>query len=290
MNEPALSLAFDLRGSMDLPPTVGAALALSGLAPLEAKLLLARVLGCDRAWLAAHGDAKLTPDQARAFDALARRRHRGEPVAYLTGRREFFGLELEITPDVLIPRPETELLVELALGWLETSAAARVLDLGCGSGAVALAIAHERPRAEVLGADLSAAAVRLARRNAERLAVTNATFIESDWLAAVPRGRFAVIVANPPYVAEDDPHLGQGDLRYEPPLALSSGGDGLDAVRAIVAAAPAYLAPGGALALEHGHDQAQAVHRLLRDAGFEAVASARDLAGIQRVSYGRGAG
>jgi release factor glutamine methyltransferase len=272
---------------MHLPPTVSAALALSGLAPLEAKLLLAHVLGRDRAWLAAHGDAKLTPDQARAFDALARRRHRGEPVAYLTGRREFFGLDLEITPDVLIPRPETELLVELALGWLEANAAARVLDLGCGSGAVALAIAHERPRAEVLGADVSGPAVALARRNARRLALANATFIESDWLARVPHERFGVIVANPPYVAEDDPHLGQGDLRYEPPLALSPGGDGLDAVRAIVAAAPAYLAPGAALAVEHGHDQAQAVQILLRDAGFEGIASARDLAGIQRVSYGR---
>jgi release factor glutamine methyltransferase len=272
---------------MDLPTTIGATLALSGLAPFEGKLLLAHVLGRDRAWLAAHGDAKLTPDQARAFDALARRRHNGEPIAYLTGRREFFGLELEITPDVLIPRPETELLVELALGWLDASALQRVLDLGCGSGAVALAIAHQRPGAEVLGADVSAAAVALARRNAERLSLANATFIQSDWLARVPRERFGVIVANPPYVAEDDPHLGQGDLRYEPPLALSPGGDGLDAVRAIVAAAPAYLAPGGALALEHGHDQARAVHGLLRDAGFAGVASARDLAGIQRVSYGR---
>jgi release factor glutamine methyltransferase len=272
---------------MDLPTTIGATLALSGLAPLEAKLLLAHVLGRDRAWLAAHGDAKLTPDQARAFDALTRRRHDGEPIAYLTGRREFFGLELEITPDVLIPRPETELLVELALGWLDRNAPQRALDLGCGSGAVGLAIAHERPGTEVLGTDVSAAAVALARRNAERLALANATFIESDWLARVPRERFAVIVANPPYVAEDDPHLEQGDLRYEPPLALSPGGDGLDAVRAIVAAAPAYLAPDGALAIEHGHDQAHAVRALLRNAGFGGVASARDLAGIQRVSYGR---
>jgi len=272
---------------MDPPRTVSAALAVSGLMPLEAKLLLAHVLGCDRVWLSAHGEARLTAEQARAFDALVRRRQKGEPVAYLTGRREFFGLELEITPEVLIPRPETELLVELALGWLDRNAPERVLDLGCGSGAVALAIAHERPRVDVLGADVSTAAVALSRRNAERLALANARFIESDWLVGVPRERFGVIVANPPYVAEDDPHLGQGDLRYEPPLALSPGGDGLDAVRAIVAAAPAYLAPGAALAVEHGHDQAQAVQALLRDAGFEAVTSARDLAGIQRVSYGR---
>jgi len=275
---------------MDPPRTVSAALAVSGLMPLEAKLLLAHVLGCDRVWLSAHGEARLTAEQARAFDALVRRRQKGEPVAYLTGRREFFGLELEITPEVLIPRPETELLVELALGWLDRNAPERVLDLGCGSGAVALAIAHERPRVDVLGADVSTAAVALSRRNAERLALANARFVESDWLVGVPRERFGVIVANPPYVAEDDPHLGQGDLRYEPPLALSPGGDGLDAVRAIVAAAPAYLAPGGALAVEHGHDQAQAVQVLLRDAGFEGVTSARDLAGIQRVSYGRRAG
>ena len=272
---------------MYLPPTVSAALALSGLNPLEAKLLLAHVLDRDRAWLAAHGDAALSRDQARAFDALARRRHDGEPIAYLTGRREFFGLDLEITPDVLIPRPETELLVELALAWLETDATERVLDLGCGSGAVALAIAHERPRAAVLGADLAAGAIALARRNATRLGIVNATFIESDWFARVPRERFAVVLANPPYVAEHDPHLLQGDLRYEPAGALSPGGDGLDAMRAIVAAASGHLAPGGALALEHGHDQAGAVQALLHEAGFVAITSARDLAGIPRVTHGR---
>lgn len=272
---------------MSLPPTVSAALAMSGLVPLEARLLLAHVLGCDRAWVAAHGDAALTREHARTFDALARRRRNGEPVAYLTGRREFFGLDLAITPDVLIPRPETELLVELSLAWLGADLPARVLDLGCGSGAVALAIAHERPHAVVLGADVSAAAVALARRNAERLGVDNARFIESDWFARVPRERFALIVANPPYVAQDDPHLEQGDLRYEPAGALSPGGDGLDAMRAIVAGAPGHLAPGATLALEHGHDQAGAVQALLRDAGLLAIASARDLAGIQRVTHGR---
>src|SRR5258706_13878251 len=158
---------------MHLPPTVSAALAVSGLNPLEAKVLLAHVLERDRAWLAAHGDAALTREQARAFDALARRRHDGEPIAYLTGHREFFGLDLEVTPDVLIPRPETELLVELALAWLAADATERVLDLGCGSGAVALAIAHERPPAAVLGADLVSGAVALARRNAARLGIVN---------------------------------------------------------------------------------------------------------------------
>jgi release factor glutamine methyltransferase len=267
--------------------TVSAALAMSGLVPFEAKLLLAHVMDRDRAWLAAHGDAPLTREQALAYDALARRRRNGEPVAYLTGRREFFGLELEVTPAVLIPRPETELLVELALAWLGNEASARVLDLGCGSGAVALAIAHERPRAHVVGADVSPAAVALARRNAERLAIGNAAFIESDWFARVPPEPFALIVANPPYVAKEDAHLGRGDLRFEPAVALASGGDGLDAIRAIVAAAPDYLAGGSVLALEHGHDQAQAVQTLLRDAGFGDIASARDLAGIPRVTYGR---
>ena len=270
-----------------MPTTVSAALAMSGLVPFEAKLLLAHVMGRDRAWLAAHGDAALTREQALAYDALARRRRNGEPVAYLTGRREFFGLELEVTPDVLIPRPETELLVELALTWLGKEASVPALDLGCGSGAVALAIAHERPRARVVGADVSPAAVALARRNAERLGIGNAAFIESDWFQHVPREPFALIVANPPYVAEEDAHLGRGDLRFEPAAALVSGGDGLDAIRAIVAAAPGYLAAGSVLALEHGHDQAQAVQTLLRNAGFGEIASARDLAGIPRVTYGR---
>lgn len=268
------------------PATVSAVLAMSGLVPFEAKLLLAHVMKCDRAWLAAHGEAPLTRDQALTFEALARQRREGEPVAYLTGAREFFGLDLEITRDVLIPRPETELLVELALTWLDQQSSARVLDLGSGSGAVALAVAAQRPRSGVVGVDASAAAVALARRNAERLGIANATFIESDWFAAVPRERFALIVANPPYVAEDDPHLDRGDLRFEPATALVSGSDGLEAIRAIAAAAPGYLAAGGALALEHGHDQAAAAQEKLRESGFRGIASARDLAGIERVTYG----
>jgi release factor glutamine methyltransferase len=267
-------------------PTISAALALSGLVPLEGRLLLAHVLGRDRAWIAAHGDAELAPEAARMFDALVRRRSAGEPIAYITGRREFFALDLEITPEVLIPRPETELLVELALQWLPIDARARVLDLGCGSGAVALAIAHERPRASVLGADLSAPAVALARRNRERLAIENAAFVESDWFAGLERERFVLIVANPPYVAQGDPHLCEGDLRFEPAGALTSGEDGLDAVRAIVAAALTYLAPSAHLALEHGHDQASVVRALMRERGFAAIASVRDLAGIERVTYG----
>jgi len=267
--------------------TVSSALALSGLIPFEARILLAHVLGCDRAWLAAHGDVALTREQATTFEALARRRRDGEPVAYLTGRREFFGLDLDITPDVLIPRPETELLVEQALLWVATDAPARVLDLGCGSGAVALAIARDRPLSRVLGADVAPAAVALAQRNAMRLAIENVGFIVADWFDGVPRERFDVIVANPPYVAGGDPHLEEGDLRFEPQLALTPGDDALSAIRAIVVVAPAYLASHGALALEHGHDQAHAAQALLSDAGFSEVRSLRDLSGILRVTTGR---
>ncbi|HSS69091.1 MAG TPA: peptide chain release factor N(5)-glutamine methyltransferase [Casimicrobiaceae bacterium] len=272
---------------MTPPSTVSRALALSGLVPFEAKILLAHVLGRDRAWLAAHGDAPLSRGDAMSFDALARRRREGEPVAYLTGRREFYGLDLEITPDVLIPRPETELLVEQALAWIAADAAAGVLDLGCGSGAVALAIARERPGARVLGVDVAPAAVALAQRNAERLAIGNASFIVADWFDGVPREAYEVIVANPPYVAQDDPYLGEGDLRFEPPVALTPGPDALSAVRAIVAKAPDYLAPRGALAVEHGHDQSTAAQALFAQAGFTDVCSRRDLAGIFRVTCGR---
>jgi release factor glutamine methyltransferase len=267
--------------------TVSAALAMSGLVPTEAKLLLTHVLGRDRVWLALHRDARLDPTQAHAFDALVRRRIEGEPIAYLIGRREFFGLDLSITPDVLIPRPETEILVELACRSLAPDREARVLDLGCGSGAVALAIAHERPRASVLGADVSPRATALARRNAERLGIANVAFVESDWFGSLPRERFDLVVANPPYIARDDPHLREGDLRFEPESALVSGTDGLDAARAIVATAPDFLGPEARLALEHGHDQASALRALLIGAGFRAVESLRDLAGIERVSSGR---
>jgi len=272
---------------MSTPTTVSRALAASGLVPFEAKLLLAHVLGRDRAWLAAHADETVASEQAKAFDALARRRRNGEPVAYLIGRREFYGLDLEITPDVLIPRPETELLVELALARLPDDRAIRVLDLGTGSGAVALAIAAARRGAHVVGTDVSLPALALAARNAARLRIDNVTFVESDWFAALADERFDLIAGNPPYVAAGDPHLTEGDLRYEPQHALTAGADGLNAVRTIVAASPAHLAAGGWLLLEHGHDQADVVGALLRDTGFADIGAARDLAGILRVSYGR---
>lgn len=272
---------------MSTPITVSRALSVSGLVPFEAKLLLAHVLGRDRAWLAAHADEAVNAEQAKTFDALARRRRDGEPVAYLIGRREFYGLDLEITPDVLIPRPETELLVELTLARLPADRETRVLDLGTGSGAVALAVAAARRKSQVIGTDVSTPALALATRNAARLGIGNISFVESDWFDALPHDRFDLIAGNPPYVAAGDPHLTEGDLRHEPRQALTSGGDGLRAIRAIVATAPAHLAPGGWLLLEHGHDQADAVGELFRDAGFAEGGAARDLAGILRVSYGR---
>ena len=272
---------------MSTPSTVSRALSASGLVPVEARLLLAHVLGRDRAWLAAHADETLTAEQAKIFDALARRRRDGEPVAYLLGRREFYGLALEMTPDVLIPRPETELLVDLALARLPADREVCVLDLGTGSGAVALAIGAARRKAHVIGTDVSNPALTLAARNAARLGIGNVAFVHSDWFDALLDERFDLIAGNPPYVAAGDPHLTEGDLRHEPQQALTPGGDVLGAIRAIVAAAPAHLARGGWLLLEHGHDQADAVGALFGNAGFADVGAARDLAGIWRVSYGR---
>ena len=267
--------------------TVRQALVQSGLIPVDAQVLLAHTLGCARAWLVAHADDPVPRQQADVFFALAKRRREGEPVAYLTGAREFWGLSLRVTPDVLIPRPETETLVELALEWLPRDGAPRVLDLGTGSGAIALALAKERPRARVVATDASTDALAVARGNAERLGIANVAFAESDWFDTVGDGPWDMIVSNPPYVAARDPHLAEGDLRFEPAAALAAGVDGLSALRTIVAGAPARLAAGGALVVEHGYDQSEAVHVLFRDAGFERIVARRDLSGIPRVVAGR---
>jgi release factor glutamine methyltransferase len=269
--------------------TVRQALAQSGLIPLEAQLLLAHVLGCDRAWLAAH--ATDAPPRARidAFLALARRRRGGEPVAYLTGTREFWGIPLTVTPSVLIPRPETETLVERSLARLPVDRAVRVLDLGTGSGAIALALARERPLAQIVATDASDAALIVARANAHRLRAHNVEFLRASWYADLPppAAPFEMIVSNPPYIAAGDRHLSEGDVRFEPMPALVAGADGLDALRIIVAGAPAWLAQGGFLIVEHGYDQAQSVQDLFSDAGFTDLESSRDLAGIHRVMAGR---
>jgi len=269
------------------PRSVRQALVQSGLVPVDAQVLLAHVLGVDRAWLAGHATDPLRDGDAMRFLDLARQRRVGVPVAHLVGRREFWTLDLEITPDVLIPRPETEVAVEQALLRIAPDRPARVLDLGTGSGAIALALAHERPRASVVATDRSPEALEVAQRNATRNGVANVVFALSDWYSALPPQRFDAIVSNPPYVRADDPHLGQDDVRYEPPAALVAGADGLESLRVIIADASRWLADGGWLIVEHGYDQVDRVRDLMNEAGLAAVVSTRDLAGIPRVLSGR---
>jgi release factor glutamine methyltransferase len=268
--------------------TVREALARSGLAAFDARVLLAHVLGADRAWLVAHDDDSLEPRQLAAFDALAARRRAGEPVAYLTGTREFWGLTLAVDAAVLVPRPETETLVEQALHKLRSTRHPAVLDLGTGSGAIALAIAHERPDTNVDATDISPHALAIARGNAERLKHANVRCIQTDGYDALPPGRiYDLIASNPPYVRDGDPHLSQGDVRFEPAGALRAGRDGLDALCAIVRGARARLAPRGALVVEHGFDQALAVRAAMADAGLVGITTHQDLAGLDRVSSGK---
>jgi release factor glutamine methyltransferase len=253
----------------------------------EAEHLLAEVLSADRSWLFAHADAVVAADVATRFEALLQRRIRGEPVAYLLGRRGFWKLDLQVTADTLIPRPDTELLVELALARLPGGRALRAADLGTGSGAIALALASERPQLHVVATDASAAALAVARANAQALRLANVAFRLGDWCAPLAGEGFDLIVSNPPYIAAGDPHLDQGDLRFEPAAALASGADGLDAIRRIVHAAPAHLRPGGWLLLEHGWQQGAAVRGLLQATGFVEVATEQDLEARDRVSLGR---
>ena len=252
----------------------------------EAEQLLAHALGVDRVWLIAHRDDAVAPALAGQARCCISRRATGEPVAYIIRRRGFHAIDLALTPDVLIPRPETELLVELALRWIPQSAKVEIADLGTGSGAIALAIAHARPQACVLATDASKAALNIARGNAQRLGLRNVEFAQGDWCAALAAHRFNLIVSNPPYIAERDPHLAQGDLRFEPRMALASGADGLDAIRAIVRDAPTHLETGGWALLEHGYEQGAAVRTLLEQSGFVEISTARDLEGRERVSGG----
>ena len=258
-----------------------------GSAPaLEAELLLARVLSTSRSFLYAHPEQALPERHANDFRQLLLRRLRGEPVAYLTGEREFWSLPLRVTPEVLIPRVETELLVETALRLLPAHQGLRIADLGCGSGAIALALARERPRAEVHATDISPGAIAVAQDNQARLGITNLSLHLGSWCEPLA-GRFELIASNPPYVAERDPHLALGDCRFEPRLALTPGGDGLAALRAIARSAPACLAPGGWLLMEHGLDQGPAVRALLMAEGFAGIETLPDLAGCERVTMGR---
>jgi len=273
---------------MTLASSLAAAQAAIGR--IEARVLLRTVLRQTDAYLLAHGDDELTAAQQQQMAALVARRVAGEPVAYITGQREFYGREFKVTPAVLIPRPETELLVELALKRLPAAAPCSVLDLGAGSGCIGISIAAERAQAQVMLVDASAAALDIVRTNAAQWAPANTTVLHSDWYSAIDDDHYDLMVSNPPYVADDDVHLQQGDLRFEPRAALAAGADGLRDLRYIIAQAPQHLRTGGWLLLEHGFDQAEACVRLLAAAGLLETFSASDLAGIPRVSGGRRAG
>jgi release factor glutamine methyltransferase len=274
----------------------------SSASRIEVQCLLQHTLGVTRAYLFAHPERLLSDSETAAYQTLFMRRLGGEPIAYILGEREFFGLKFKVTPDTLIPRPDTELLVELALaripftpfallppprgeGWGEGNFS--VLDLGTGNGAIALAIAHQRSNAKVWACDASASALAVAQENAQDLGITNVQFVESDWFSSLTGQRFDVIVSNPPYVASGDQHLLEGDVRFEPITALASGSDGLDDIRNIVAQAGSHLRQNGWLLLEHGYDQADRVRKLLLYSGFSSVYSAKDLASIERCSGGQ---
>ncbi|MET0583000.1 MAG: peptide chain release factor N(5)-glutamine methyltransferase [Pseudoxanthomonas sp.] len=255
--------------------------------PADARLLLAHALGKPTSWLYAHANDDIDVASSQLYRRLVDDRVAGQPVAYLTGTRGFWSLELEVTPDTLIPRPETELLVELALARLPRGIASGIADLGTGSGAIALAIGSERPEAKVVATDASERALAVARRNALRNRIANVEFRHGSWFGPLADERFDLIASNPPYVAEGDPHLLQGDLRFEPASALSSGRDGLDDIREIVANAGDHLMAGGWLLMEHGLEQGAAIRVLLEEARFAEVATERDLESRDRVTLGR---
>ncbi len=255
-------------------------------ARIEARALAVHAWRVETAWLIAHDTDVPNPEKSAAFLALLEQRLAGQPIAYLTGVREFYGRPFHVGPDVLIPRPETELLVDQALLHLPPGQALRVLDLGAGSGCVAVTIALERPHAVVTAVDRSAAALSLAERNARALGA-KVRFVQSDWFAALSEERFHLIVGNPPYIAATDPHLGRGDVRFEPLSALASGSDGFDDLRRIIREAPAHLLAGGWLWLEHGFEQAELTRRLLSDAKMLNVQTRLDAAGLPRISGGQ---
>ncbi|ADI30943.1 peptide chain release factor N(5)-glutamine methyltransferase [Methylotenera versatilis] len=288
-------------------------------AKLEAQLLLQHVLNVNRAWLIAHANDALQPNIHAAFEAQLKRRLAGEPMAYILGNREFYGLDLLVTPDTLIPRPDTETLVEAALAKIPLSESTKnlsfrrksessgveqhdyetldsdfrrnddlkVLDLGTGTGAIALAIAKNRPKASITAVDASDAALEIAKQNSQQLSIINVEFTLSNWFENLSNQRFDVIVSNPPYIEEHDAHLTQGDLRFEPLSALASGMDGLDDIRQIIGDCLIYLKPQGWLMLEHGYNQAEQVADLMADAGLTNIETIKDLGNNDRVTIGK---
>ena len=253
---------------------------------LEAEVLLGHVLGVSRAWIYANGDHSVEQRLSDRFLACVERRANGEPVAYITGTREFWSLTLKITRDVLVPRPETELLVETALLHIPMGIKLRIADLGTGSGAIALALALERPDCEVHATDISAPALALARENASQLNLSHIQFHQGSWLDALP-GTYHLIVSNPPYIAMKDPHLETGDCRFEPEVALTPGEDGMFAIQTIATGALGSLQKGGVLVFEHGYDQGLQSRTLLNQLGYVNVQTIRDLAGLDRITLGK---
>ncbi|MDD4929644.1 MAG: peptide chain release factor N(5)-glutamine methyltransferase [Gallionella sp.] len=268
--------AKTLQTALDLDPAS---------ARIEVQCLLQSVLKVNRAYLLTYPERVLSPEESARYTCLFERRLAGEPIAYLLGVREFYGLSFKVTPDTLIPRPDTELLVELALQHIPRGGA--VLDLGTGSGAIALSIAHERPDTEVVAVDASESALKVAIENAQRLNVGNVRLLHSDWFSQLAGERFDLIVSNPPYIETGDVHLASGDVRFEPLGALTSGADGLEDIRRISAEAKHHLCSGGRLMFEHGYNQALRVRQLLESDGFLDVASFLDLSGTERVTTGR---
>ena len=258
----------------------------SELSQLDSELLLCHVLGMTRSFLKTWPDRPVNSAQLKQYEALVQRRVEGEPVAYLIGTQGFWSLDLAVSAATLIPRPETELLVEVALG-LSVPEQASVLDLGTGTGAIALALATERSQWQICAVDVESVAVALAERNRQQHQLDNVTIFASNWFAAIPQQRFDIIVSNPPYIEASDPHLSQGDVRFEPASALVSGSDGLDDLRLLCAQSVAYLSDGGWLLVEHGFEQGAAVRELFVEAGFSLTETHRDLNGLERLTLGR---
>lgn len=256
-------------------------------AKLEAQLLLQHLMHVNRAWLIAHQNDVLNANTFAEYELLLKRRIGGEPMAYILGYREFYGLKLFVTPDTLIPRPDTETLVEAALAKIPICANQTILDLGTGSGAIALAIAKSRPQANIIAVDASKAALSVTKKNAQNLSIENVEFVLSNWFEKLSNLRVTMIVSNPPYIEENDAHLKQGDLRFEPISALSSGEDGLDDIRQIIENGLVYLQPQGWLMLEHGFNQAEKVADLMSNAGFVSIETIKDFGGNDRVTIGK---